>query len=101
SPLDKEKLWDFTPIVEAGDKVIAGNWLGQVTENHQPHKIKVPFVFKGEYVVKSVAKAGDYKIEQTVAVLTDSEGNDIDVNMIQKWPVKRPIKSYNNKPRPF
>ena len=51
--------------------------------------------------MKSIAKEGDYSIEDTIAVLTDSEGNDIRVNMIQKWPVKRAMTNYKEKPRPF
>ena len=100
-PLDKEKLWDFKPLANEGDEVIAGSWLGEVTENHQPHKIMVPFVFEGSYFVKSVVKAGEYKIDDTVAVLLDKHNNELPVTMVQKWPVKRPIKAYSNKPRPF
>ena len=40
-------------------------------------------------------------IEDIVAVLTDEEGNDVHVNMIQKWPVKRAMTNYKEKPRPF
>ena len=100
-PLDEERLWDFEPLVKAGDRVTAGSWLGKVTENHQPHKIMVPFSFDGTYTVKSVAEAGDYKISDTIATITDGEGNEKNVSMIQKWPVKRPIKVYKDKPRPF
>ena len=27
-PLDHEKLWDFTPLANTGDKVVAADWLG-------------------------------------------------------------------------
>ena len=47
-PLNPEKLWDFTPIAKVGDKVIAADWLGEVKEGWLPHKIMVPFSFKGE-----------------------------------------------------
>ncbi len=100
-PLDEDKLWHFKPLAKVGDKVEAAAWLGEVDENHQPHKIMVPFVFKGEYVVKSIAQEGDYKISNTMAVLTDSEGNDHDVTMVQRWPVKKAITAYKSKPRPF
>lgn len=100
-PLDEEKLWDFKPLAQVGDKVQAADWLGEVDENHQPHKIMVPFVFEGEYTVKSVTKAGKYKIKDVMAVLTDSEGKDHEVTMIQKWPVKKAILAYKSKPRPF
>ena len=99
-PLDREKLWDFTPIAKAGDKVVATDWLGEVKEGWLPHKIMVPFSFKGEYTVKSVKAAGQYKVDDTIAVLTDAEGNDVNVTMTQKWPVKVAIKGYKEKPRP-
>ncbi len=100
-PLDRDKIWDFTPIAKVGDKVEAASWLGQVTENFQPHKIMVPFVMEGVYTVKSIVAAGDYKIEDTIAVITDSVGNDHNITMIQKWPVKKAINIHTDKPRPF
>ena len=99
-PLDHDRLWDFTPIAKAGDKVIAADWLGEVKEGWLPHKIMVPFSFKGEYTVKSVAEAGQYNIDHTVAVLTNAEGEDVNVTMVQKWPAKVAIKNYVEKPRP-
>ena len=100
-PLDEEKLWKFEPIAKVGDKVEAAAWLGEVDENYQPHKIMVPFVFEGTYTVKSIVAAGEYKINDTIAVLTDAEGNDHNVTMVQKWPVKKPVLAYKSKPRPF
>ena len=100
-PLDKEKLWHFEPIVKAGDVVGPSAWLGKVEENHQPLKIMVPFQLSGTHKVKSIVKEGDYTIEQTVAVLEDKDGKEIPVNMIQKWPVKKAMTNYAEKPRPF
>lgn len=100
-PLDKKRLWDFKPLVKAGDTVKAGSWLGEVEENSQPHRIMVPFVFEGVYKVKSVAETGQYTVAQVMAVVTDEEGNDHDVTMMQRWPVKRPITCYKEKPRPY
>ncbi len=98
--LNREKLWDFTPIAKSGDKVVAADWLGEVREGWLPHKIMVPFSFKGEYTVKSVIEAGQYNVDTVIAVLTDAEGNDVNVTMTQKWPVKVAIKAYKEKPRP-
>ena len=100
-PLDNEKLWDFKPLAKVGDKVEAASWLGEVEENFQPHKIMVPFVMEGTYTVKSVAEAGKYTINDTIAVITDADGNDHNINMIQKWPVKKAINVHVEKPRPF
>ena len=99
-PLDHEKLWDFTPIAQPGDKVIAADWLGEVQEGWLPHKIMVPFSFQGTYTVKSVVPAGQYNIDTVIAVLTGEDGEDVDVTMTQKWPVKVAIKGYKEKPRP-
>lgn len=99
-PLDREKLWDFTPIAQKGDKVIAADWLGEVKEGWLPHKIMVPFSFKGEYTIKSIIEAGQYNVDTVVAVLTDANGEDINVTMVQKWPIKVAVKSYQEKPRP-
>ena len=100
-PLDKERLWDFKPLAKVGDKVEAASWLGEVEENFQPHKIMVPFAMVGIYTIKSVVTAGQYKIEDTIAVITDENGNDHNITMIQKWPVKKAIDVHVSKPRPF
>ena len=100
APLDNTKLWDFTPMVNPGDKVVAADWLGEVKEGWLPHKIMVPFAFKGTYAVKSIVAAGQYNIDHTIAVLTDESGEDVPVTMVQKWPVKVAIKCYKEKPRP-
>ena len=99
-PLNREKLWDFTPIAQPGDKVIAADWLGEVKEGWLPHKIMVPFSFKGEYTVKSVEAAGQYNVDHVIAVLLDADGEDVPVTMTQKWPVKVAVKAYREKPRP-
>ncbi len=100
-PLDKEKEWNFNPLREEGDKVRAGDWLGEVDENRQPHKIMVPFIFEGTYVIKSLVGAGLYKIEDTIAVLQDEKGEEVSVTMIQRYPIRRAQKIYKEKPRPY
>ncbi len=100
-PLDEDRIWDFTPVVKPGDKVQASDWLGQVTENSQPLKIMAPFQMEGTATVKTVVPAGQYKIKDVIAVLTDENGQDIEVNMIQHWPVKFAMMNYKQKPRPF
>ena len=99
-PLDHEALWEFKPLAKAGDIVRAGDWLGEVMEGWLPHKIMVPFKFKGEFEVVSVTEAGKYCIDTTIAVLKDSEGESVPVTMVQKWPVKVAVKGYREKPRP-
>ncbi|MBR5183348.1 MAG: V-type ATP synthase subunit A, partial [Bacteroidales bacterium] len=101
APIDMDKEWEFSPIAKAGDKVVAADWLGEVKEGWLPHKIMVPFSFKGDYTVKSVVPSGNYKASDVVAVVTDENGEDHNVTMVQKWPVKVAIGGYKEKPRPY
>ncbi|MDR2971254.1 MAG: V-type ATP synthase subunit A [Bacteroidales bacterium] len=100
-PLNESKLWHFKPIAKVGDTVVAGSWLGEVDENSQPHKIMVPFTFEGKFTLKKLVSEGEYTIEDNIATLTDASGNDIEINMMQKWPVRKPVTAYVSKPRPF
>lgn len=100
NPIDTEKEWEFSPIARKGDEVSAADWLGEVKEGWLPHKIMVPFSFKGTYKVKSIAEAGIMKASDTIAVLTDVNGEEHNVSMIQKWPAKVAITAYKEKPRP-
>ena len=92
-PIDPDKLWDFTPVAKAGDKVVGGDIIGTVPETPVVlHKIMVPPNLKG--TLKSVAPAGGYNVHQTVAVLTKEDGTDVELSMSQRWPVRvgRPYK---------
>ena len=99
-PIDYDKTWEFKPLAKAGDKVSAASWLGEVKEQWVAHKIMVPFVMTGSYTVKSVAPAGEYRVTDTIAVVTDAQGQDHDITMVQKWPVKQAVRCYDEKPRP-
>lgn len=101
SPLDADKEWEFKPLVKTGQEVKAGDWLGEVRENQISHKIMVPFNFTGLYKVNSLASKGYYKINDTIAKLENGSPTLLDVPMVQKWPVKIPLTSYSNKPRPI
>ncbi|HCA20441.1 MAG TPA: V-type ATP synthase subunit A [Treponema sp.] len=98
--LDEKKEWDFTPTAKAGDKVQAGDSVGTVPEGPFTHKIQVPYGFLGTYTVKSVAKAGSYKIHDTIATLTDEKGKSVNICMSFKWPVKRAVNCYAERLNP-
>ena len=92
-PIDPDKLWDFTPVAKAGDKVVGGDIIGTVPETPVVlHKIMVPPNLKG--TLKSVVPAGGYNVHQTVAVLTKEDGTEVELTMSQRWPVRvgRPYK---------
>ena len=101
APLDDDVLYSFTPIVQKGDSVRAGDWLGSVQENWVDHKIMVPFVMEGEYKIHSIARAEDYRITETIATLVDKKGKEYPVSMRQKWPVKKAVSAFKQKIRPY
>ncbi|MBQ2944686.1 MAG: V-type ATP synthase subunit A [Ruminococcus sp.] len=90
--LSREKKWQFTPLLKNGDKVKGGDILGTVQETDVVlHKILVPARVEG--VIKSIS-AGEFTVDETVAVITLSDGNDKELSLMQKWPVRvqRPYK---------
>ena len=99
-PIDFGAEWEFTPLAAAGDRVTAASWLGEVKEQWVMHEIMVPFAMTDTYTVKSVVPAGKYRVTDTVAVVTDAEGCDHDITMVQRWPVKQAVRCYREKPRP-
>ena len=92
-PLDREKLWDFTPTAAVGAAVTGGDVLGTVPETESVlHKIMVPVGVSG--TVEWLAEAGQYNITQPIARLRTADGAVRELTMVQKWPVRvgRPYK---------
>ena len=100
SRLDEFEIDPATFLAQVGDKVSAASWLGEVQEQWVAHKIMVPFIMTGNYTVKSIAAAGEYKVTDTIATLADADGNEYPVTMVQRWPVKQAVRCYTEKPRP-
>jgi len=98
--LDTEKKWEFTPTAKVGDVVRAGEYIGTVPEGAFTHKIFVPFYLLGTYTVKSIVEKGEYTVRETVAVITDERGREINVAMSFKWPVKRAVNCYSERLAP-
>jgi V/A-type H+-transporting ATPase subunit A len=98
--LDRKASWSFTPTAQPSDRVTAGEKLGTVPEGIFQHWIMVPFNFRGIYTVRSIAPAGNYTVEQDIAILTDEEGADHTVQMMQRWPVKLPITCFAERLKP-
>jgi V/A-type H+-transporting ATPase subunit A len=99
--LDTTTKWFFTPLAKPGDDVGAASWIGEVKEGWIAHKIMVPFDYQGTGVIKSIVAAGNYHVDDTVAVIVDRDGNERPISMTMRWPVKVEVRAYDNKPRPF
>ena len=85
--LDPEKKWEFTPAVREGTEVVGGDVIGTVPETAVVlHKMMVPPKMSGTIV--KVAAKGEYTIHETMAVLRTKEGKEVELTMVQKWPVR-------------
>ena len=101
-PLNREKLWKFTPVAHTGDAVTAGDVLGTVPETEVVlHKIMVPNGLTG--TVEWLAEAGQYNITQPIARIRAENGEVRELTMVQKWPVRvgRPYKKKFPPERPL
>ncbi|WP_181686341.1 ATP synthase subunit A [Halorhabdus salina] len=82
--IDIEKTWEFTPTVEDGDEVAAGDIVGTVPETESiEHKVMVPPDYDGGEVVD--AKKGNFTVDETVVELDNGE----EITMHQEWPVRQ------------
>jgi V/A-type H+-transporting ATPase subunit A len=83
--IDREKQWEFKPIVDKGDKVEPGDIIGIVQETpNLEHQIMVPPNMQGGTV--SDIYSGKFTVDETVCVLSNGK----ELSMLQKWPVRTP-----------
>ena len=85
--LDREKKWKFKALAQVGDEVQEGDVLGVVDEtNVVKHKIMVPAGISGKVVrIRDIEQT----VDQTVAVIEKENGEEVELNMIQRWPVRK------------
>jgi len=84
--LKRDLKWNFVPRVKAGDEVEAGDIIGTVQETDVvEQRIMIPYGIQGK--IKEI-KAGEFTVEDVVAVVTTEDG-DKDVTLMQKWPVRK------------
>jgi len=92
-PLDRKKKWKFTSQVKAGDTLSPGQILGMVPESQATeHRVLVPPDVSGK--VLRIVPAGEYTIEEEIAVVETSDGKRT-LRMVQSWPVRRPRPNRN------
>ena len=104
--LPRDKKWDFHPTAKPGDRICAGDAIGWVTEGifdnktMPGHKIMAPFALRGAYTLKDIAPAGDYTVTDDIATLSAPDGSELKIQMMQRWPVKVPIKCFRERLAP-
>jgi V/A-type H+-transporting ATPase subunit A len=89
--LDREVLWRFMPRpgLTVGEEVSQGFSLGEVPETESiVHHILVPPGINGKLV--ELASAGEYHVDDTIAVLRDAQGAEHRLQLFHRWPVRVP-----------
>ena len=80
--------WNFEPCAEVGDEVGPGDIIGSVKETVLvDHRIMVPHKVSGK--IKEI-KSGEFTVEETVAVVEDAKGEEHELKLLQRWPVRTP-----------
>jgi V/A-type H+-transporting ATPase subunit A len=88
TPLNREKTWEFKPVIEPGAKVQGGEIIGKLQETALiEHRVLVPPDVAG--TVAWVAKEGSYPIEEVVLRVTIASGTEREVKLFQRWPVRK------------
>ncbi len=85
--LNREKQWAFEPRLRAGDTVQTGDILGIVQESAVvEHRIMAPQGVSG--TIKSI-HSGAARVEDVICTIADANGQEHQITMLQKWPVRR------------
>ncbi|MGE3954136.1 MAG: V-type ATP synthase subunit A [Parachlamydiales bacterium] len=90
--LDRKRHWDYTPVAKVGQRLKRGDTIGTCLEGRFTHRIMIPFAIRDEITLIWVNKGGHYTVETVVAKGTDSKGREHEFTMIQRWPIKRPMR---------
>lgn len=90
-PLDRKKIWEYTPKATIGSIVQRGSIIGTTIENRFEHHIMVPFSWYGNYKILSLAPKGSYTIDAVIARVQDENGKELNITMVQKWPIKNQL----------
>ena len=90
--IDRQKHWDLQVTAKVGDMVKRGDELAYTMENRFHHSIMVPFQLHGSFQIEWIISNGAYTVDTVIAKLKDERGVLHEVTMVQKWPIKMPLK---------
>ena len=90
NPLNMSEKWAFTPSVQVGARLNAGDALGTVQESHFVHKIMVPFDILVEVELTWIQE-GSFTVDVPIARVKDNAGRERAITLMQYWPVRRAL----------
>ncbi len=87
--LDTGKLWDVHITVKEGDRIYGGTIIAEVQETKAIlHKSMVSPDVSG--IVTKVVPDGKYTISDTIVTIKDNNGEEKNLTLTQKWPIRIP-----------
>jgi V/A-type H+-transporting ATPase subunit A len=88
TPLYRKDRWSFTPTRKVGDIVHGGEIIGTVPETPSiEHRVMVPPDLSG--TLTWIAPEKMYTIIEPIARLKTSSGEEKEITMLQRWPIRR------------
>ena len=88
--LDEQKKWAFSPTVNFGARLKAGDTIGAVQEGRYTHKIMIPFDQPGEVELTWIQQ-GNFSVNTAIARIRDASGGERTLDMTQQWPVRQAL----------
>jgi len=96
--ISAESKWAFNPVAKKNDILSRGETLGIVKEDIFDHHIMVPFYIIHKVKVINIVSPGKYSTKDTLATIQYLDtGEKVELNMIQEWPIKKPINFYTKR----
>lgn len=100
--LNREKKWDFKPLMKVGDQITGGDVWGTVYENSllNDHKILCPPRVRGK--ITRIAEKGEYTVDEKILEV-EFDGKKTEHGMMHTWPVRvpRPVTEKQSAKEPF
>ncbi|MGN0660488.1 MAG: V-type ATP synthase subunit A, partial [Oscillospiraceae bacterium] len=93
SSLDEQREFDVTVTVKPGDRLEPGSIYATCPETPLiTHKCMLSPLYSGEVIY--AAENGKYRINDVVAKIRTDSGEELELTLCQKWPIKtpRPVK---------
>ena len=90
SSLDENRKWDVSVKVKPGDVICGGSVYAECRETDSVmHRIMMP-PLEGSAEVLSVKPDGEYTVTDTVMTIKDENGEEKEIGLTQKWPIRIP-----------
>merc|ERR1711939_694455 len=100
--LNREKSWDFKPLMKVGDHITGGDIWGTVYENSLLDDHKIILQPRARGTITRIAEKGSYKVDEKILEV-EFNGETKEYPMMHSWPVRvpRPVNERLQADAPF